>query len=246
MKFMKYMGSKSKISKHIVPIIQSRINEFCISTYIEPFVGGGNIIDKIVANKKIGCDKQHYLIALYQNMEKIKTLPDFVDKQHYDDVRQSFNKKDGKYADWYVGAIGFLASYNGRFFDGGYAGLVNTKIGTTRNYYAEAKNNLEKQIPYLQNIEWRSGDYKDTCVGAKNCLIYCDPPYYNTKKYGVSHNFQYDEFWAWVRKMSNENIVLISESTAPNDFECVWEYPIKRTIDNAKSVQSIERLFELK
>ena len=42
--------------------------------------------------------------------------------------------KDGKYPDWYIGAIGFLASYNGKFF-GGRAGTVRTKINTIRNFF---------------------------------------------------------------------------------------------------------------
>ena len=44
---MKYMGSKSRIAKDIVPIIQKCINDNNIQVYIEPFVGGANIIDKI-------------------------------------------------------------------------------------------------------------------------------------------------------------------------------------------------------
>ena len=34
------MGSKSRIAKYIVPIIQKYINENDITMYIEPFVGG--------------------------------------------------------------------------------------------------------------------------------------------------------------------------------------------------------------
>lgn len=37
---MKYMGSKSRIAKDIVPIIQKTIDDNNINTYIEPFVGG--------------------------------------------------------------------------------------------------------------------------------------------------------------------------------------------------------------
>jgi DNA adenine methylase len=37
---IKYMGSKSRIAKYIVPIIQKYINENDIAMYIEPFVGG--------------------------------------------------------------------------------------------------------------------------------------------------------------------------------------------------------------
>lgn len=38
---MKYMGSKSRIKKYIVPIIQDIINKNQIKLYIEPMVGGG-------------------------------------------------------------------------------------------------------------------------------------------------------------------------------------------------------------
>ena len=53
-----------------------------------------------------------------------------------------------KYEQWYVGNVGFLASYNGRWFDGVYAKptSINTPNGNKiRDYYQESKRNLEKQ-----------------------------------------------------------------------------------------------------
>ena len=47
---MKYLGSKAKLAKYIVPILQNYIYKNNIKTYIEPFVGGFNIIDKITCN----------------------------------------------------------------------------------------------------------------------------------------------------------------------------------------------------
>lgn len=38
---MKYMGSKSRIKKYIVPILQKLIDENNIKMYIETMVGGG-------------------------------------------------------------------------------------------------------------------------------------------------------------------------------------------------------------
>lgn len=38
---MVYMGSKNKLSKDLVPIIQSYIANNNIENYLEPFVGGG-------------------------------------------------------------------------------------------------------------------------------------------------------------------------------------------------------------
>ena len=83
---MKYMGSKSRIAKYIVPIIQNYIDDYNIKTYVEPFCGGCNVIDKIKAERKVACDKQKYLIALYNNLDKVNLLPDFVTIEHYSEV----------------------------------------------------------------------------------------------------------------------------------------------------------------
>ena len=239
---MKYMGSKSRIIKDIAPIIQSYIDSSKKKFYYEPFCGGCNVIDHIRADKKFAADNQKYLIALYQNLDKIDQLPKFVSKEHYDSVRNCFNLGKNEYPDWYVGAIGFLASYNGRFFDGGYAGIIHTKTGVDRNYYSEAVKNLKSQIPNLENITFKCLDYTAT-KDISGFVIYCDPPYYNTKQYGSSKGFDHNKFWDWVRLKSENNVVIISEHQAPCDFKCIWEQEVKRTIDNNKRITAVEKLF---
>ena len=214
---MKYMGSKSRIAKHIVPIIQEKIKENNIKTYIEPFCGGCNIIDKIQCETKVASDNHKYLIEMFKNLNSIKDLPEFITKEHYSEVRNCFNKELLEYPDWYIGAVGFLASYNGRFFDGGYAGIVYTKAGTERNYYDEAKRNLLEQIPSLDNIQFLYGDYEELYSNQNNCMFYCDIPYKGTKQYGSSKNFDYDRFWKWANKMNEKNIVLVSELKHPQN-----------------------------
>ena len=49
---MKYMGSKSRIVDNILPIIQERLRDYNIKTYIEPFCGGCNVIDKVQCDTK--------------------------------------------------------------------------------------------------------------------------------------------------------------------------------------------------
>lgn len=66
---MKYFGSKSRIAKYIVPILQKEIDENQIRTYLEPFCGGCNIIDKIKCESKIANDLNEYLIALFQHLQ---------------------------------------------------------------------------------------------------------------------------------------------------------------------------------
>lgn len=207
--------------------------------------GGCNVIDKVICDKKIASDNHQYLIAMFKNLDKIHTLPEFITKEHYSEVRDCFNKGLTAFPDWYIGAVGFLASYNGRFFDGGYAGLVNTKAGTVRNYYDEAKRNLLEQIPRLQNIEFEHVDYT-YYTDFEDCLFYLDPPYKGTKQYGSSKGFDHDRFWSWVEHLSEKNVVLISEHEAPSEFECIWQQEVKRTIDNNKRVKAVEKLFEIR
>lgn len=57
------MGSKNRLSKQIVPIIQNYIDNGC-NGYLEPFVGGANIIDKIECDNKIGSDIDKYVISV--------------------------------------------------------------------------------------------------------------------------------------------------------------------------------------
>ena len=239
---MKYMGSKSRIKKHIVPILQNLIDENGIDTYIEPFVGGANVIDDIQCQNRVGGDLHDKLIALLKHVRDGGELPLEVPKSLYDDVRS--NKDTGKYEDWYVGAIGFLASYNGRYFDGGYAksGVSNGKV---RNYYDEAKRNLVEQAPKLEKVQFLNCHYT-SFSDVKNCLIYCDIPYKDTKQYSTSKNFNHDQFWSWVRDMSENNIVIVSELQAPDDFECIWEQPVLRSIKSKDKSVAIEKMFILK
>jgi|SRR5690606_19381374 len=65
---MKYVGSKNRLSKELCPIIQSYINENTRG-YLEPFVGGANMIDKIDCKKKIGLDIHEELIELLNALQ---------------------------------------------------------------------------------------------------------------------------------------------------------------------------------
>ena len=242
---MKYMGSKSRIAKHIVPIIQKYIDDNGITTYIEPFCGGANIVDKIKCDRRIASDKNKYLVALLQRAQAGESLYESVPKELYDKARAAFNNGDtSEFEDWQIGNIGFLASFNGRWFDGGYAkpGYEKTKNGLRyRDYYNEAKNNLLKQTPNLAGIEFICQDYIK--VNPCGALVYCDPPYQGTKQYSNATEFDYNLFWDTMRAWSKNNIVIISEENAPDDFICIWEQSISRSIKATDKSRSTEKLF---
>lgn len=238
---MKYMGSKARLSKDIVPILQDIIDKNKIKTYIEPFVGGANTIDKIKCENKIGLDNNKYLISLWQKLQSGYVIPKSLTKEEYDKIKEN---KDN-YPEELVAIAGILATYNAKWF-GGYAKITKTKIGTTRNYYDESKRNVEKQINNLNDVEFICSDYKSLLnKKIKDSLIYCDPPYEGTTKYG-DNEFNHKEYWDFVREMSKDNIVICSEYNAPEDFECIFEKQLTTTMDNASRKKDTEKLFKLK
>ena len=235
---MKYVGSKNRLSKDLVPIIQSYIDNNNIKNYLEPFVGGANLIDKIRCANRYGSDIHKYLIALLQHVQiTTDDLPATFDKNEYKAVRQNPNK----YPEWYVGLVGFCGSYNAKWF-GGYANNVKTKNGTIRNYTDESIRNLIKQAPSLKGIEFFHDDYINCGTGIRDYVVYCDIPYRNSTKYATK-NFDYEEFYDWCKYMGQHNIVLISEYWMPDDFDCIWQKQLKCTLDKNSRSNKTEKLF---
>jgi DNA adenine methylase len=239
------MGSKAKYAKYIVPILQQAIDDNEVDTYIECFVGGANIIDKIKCKNKYGYDRSDTLIALLslaaENFDKVlkdgtRELWD-IGKEY---VKNNVKPEDMTLAD--IGAMEFFASYCNGGFPRGYA-----KNTSTRNYYKEAYSNMEKQAPNLKGITFKCQNYWEL-EDIENAVIYLDPPYQNTKSYGYANQpkMDYEHFWNWVRDLSKKNYVFISEQNAPEDFEIVWEQEVKRTTNKENNFKAIERLYKLK
>lgn len=241
---MVYQGSKNRLCKYLVPIIQETIDKNNITTYIEPMVGGANMIDKIKCENKIGSDINDELIALLKYIQKdndISIAPESCPFEHYAEVRESRKKDLKKFSPEYTALIGFCASYGGRYFDGGYG--KDAKGG--RNIYSERLKNLRAQAPALNDIEFRYGDYKQY-KGYKDCLFYFDPPYKGTKQYSTKF-INYEEFYDFCRELSKDNIILISECHMPQDFKCVWEKERKvmQKSDRIEADKAIERLWTI-
>lgn len=238
---MKYVGSKNKLSKELVPIIQDYIDKTNIEKYIEPFVGGANIIAKIKCKIKVGCDIHKELIALLKYVQDGGQLPQTISKEEYIQVRDN----QTQYPLWYVGLVGFCATYNAKYF-GGYAGACKTKEGV-RHYDREAIRNINLQRENLKDIQFLNYDFREIPANKLNgYLIYCDPPYRDTTKY-ATHKFPYDEFYNWCRLYSKNNIVLVSEYNMPEDFQCIWKKVHSTSLDkNNNKKTRIERLFTIK
>ena len=230
---MVYMGSKNRIAKELIPIITENLkpNQW----YVEPFVGGANMIDKIEHPYKLGADNNKYLIALLEAVQNGQELPEYINKDEYIAVKTN---KDN-YPDWYVGFVGFVSSFRAKFF-GGYSGYYTTKTGIQRNYIKERINNILKQN--LDGIKLVYSSYDALDIPA-NSVIYCDPPYNGTTKYKDS--FDSDAFWQWCRDKAKEgHTVYVSEYNAPEDFKCIWEKQINSNLGGT-SKTATEKLFTI-
>jgi len=229
---MKYMGSKARHAKEILPIILKDRKPG--QWYVEPFVGGANMIDKVDDNR-IGNDSHPQLIAMWKAVANGWLPPQNISFEEYKEAQKE------KTIDALTGFIGFGCSYSGKWF-GGYA-RGNNKNGTPRNYTEESARNINKQANNLKDVDFRCGSYFDLEI-PPNSIIYCDPPYQGTTNYATGY-FDHESFWNWCnQKVIEGHIVFVSEYSAPDDWECVWSKQVNNTLEkNTGSKQGTEKLF---
>jgi DNA adenine methylase len=228
---MKYMGSKNRIAKHILPImLEYRTPEM---TWVEPFVGGANMIDK-VEGKRIGNDLNNYVISFWNAVKNGWIPPEFITKDYYKEIISNKQHYSQELVGWATTACTFGGTGHG------YAGILSK-----RNYQKEAHINLEKQRYNISDVDFLCGEYYQFDI-PKNSLIYCDPPYKNGEHYRNFKTINYDIFWQWCRdKFKNGHTIFISEYNAPSDFKCIWEMPLKSNIVKNGTSYSVEKLFTL-
>lgn len=230
---MKYMGSKSRHAKQFLPIILE--NRKKNQHYIEPFVGGANVIQH-VDGLKIGADSNKYLIELLS-----AAAAGWLPRDDYTEKEYQFIKQNKDYDPILTGYFGFALSYGGKWF----GGWCRDSAGK-RDYVQEAYRNALKQFPLLKDTKFICTDYQNLEIPA-NSIIYCDPPYNNSTKYDATNTFNHEEFYDWCRKIHFAgHTIFISEYSMPSDFKLIWEKTVNSSLTkNTGSKQSTEKLFTL-
>jgi DNA adenine methylase len=294
---MKYMGSKQKIKKYLLPILLENKDEY--DFYVEPFCGGLSLIEDVTGIKKYASDINPYLIIMWEGLKLGLDKHMEISKDLYSNYRNLYNKynkhwelydengnlipldifvnamidspvkelnlfnleKENQIEDLWkeiflIGWVGWMGSFNGRFFDGGYSGKTDK-----RDYVDEQIRNTLKQIPKIQDITFVCQTFEKfvkkmevTQYNAEiffhgeqvKCIVYCDPPYKDTKQYAYSKQFDYEEFYNQCRKLHNMgHKVFISEYQMPDDFKCVWEMEVTNSMNTVKTYKPVEKLFTL-
>ena len=204
---MQYLGGKARIAKHIVPFMEMfyrRDHEF----WVEPFMGACNTLT-LASGPKIGSDIDPDLVGLFKALQQGFKPPQEVTEEEYQRVKNN----PELYPIEIRGFFAFACSFGGKKW----GGFARNARGV--NFAQRAVNSLSIKMRTLMNASFITGQYFDLDIPPQS-FIYCDPPYLGTT--GYKQEVDHDFFWEWCRLKSKEgHTVLVSEYTAPSDFEPV-------------------------
>lgn len=235
---MKYVGGKTRLMKHLKPIIESFLKPH--SYYVEPFVGGGNSFIKVNHDRRLGMDVNSDLIDLHRYL---RDTPDLDLPYITQDLYKECGTNPDKFPPYMRAYINICCSFQGKY-RGGYA-RPSTGKGRYRDYPREAIESLVKSKPlYNKDDIFLCEDYSQV-VPSKDMVIYCDPPYAGTTGY-ISGTFDHNTFWETVRVWSQVCTVLVSEYTYPEDFTPLWQKPRKQSLGLTNGSIKTESLVILK
>lgn len=214
---MAYQGGKRLNSEFICSCLNLGI--FKGMRYLEPFVGYGHILRRVVEKESyVASDYNSLLMCLLNSIRLGVSIPRISRSEYY-------LLKDVGGVSLRRAVAAFTYSFNGKEW-GGYVGKYKScgidrdPCGERRRYYEKLYENDTFQKTKLSK---RGKDYKS--YKPNKMLIYCDPPYENTEGYGRQGNdfieFDHQEFWDVMREWSKDNVVFISEYKAPKDFVCI-------------------------
>ena len=215
---MRYLGGKKKLGKEIASVLSHYGDPNKVDGYIEPFCGSLGVMVHMVDKGYKTCkayDSCKDLILLWKALKADKfKFPKSVSERTW--LRYKNDKKPSAMRAF----IGFGCSFGGIWFSG-YAQKYYKNYENRTPALIESIQSTKNLIPFIKKINIIGcKDYKQHRL--KNHLIYCDPPYSNTVGYKAVNTFNNDEFWNKVREWSKNNIVIVSEYTAPKDFKCIW------------------------
>ena len=210
-----YHGGKQRIGKALAEVIYDVATEvadeddFEIKGYCEPFCGMLGVYQHIPElfedhrpklKYKAG-DTNASVIKMWKAAQKGWKPPTTCSEEQYDRLKAS------KATSALKGFVGHQCSFGGIFF-GGFGGRYgkSTSIGTSAN-------KVKRIASEVSRVSFTHGSYTQFSK-LKGFIIYCDPPYSGTQcRYG--DRFDTDNFWDWCEKMSENNLVFISEYSRP-------------------------------
>ena len=184
MPFLKWVGGKRQLISEIDPLLPNRI-----STYYEPFVGGGAVFLHRQPSKAVINDYNSELINVYETIrddidELILDLAIHKNDPDYFYEIRALDRQEGFDELSKVKRASRVIYLNKTCFNGLYrvnrAGEFNTPFGRYKNPNIVNEPVLRAVSNYLNSndITFKSGDFEEALKGIrKGAFVYFDPPY---------------------------------------------------------------------
>ena len=218
--------------------------------FYEPFVGGCNIIDKIVVpddRNRYASDLDADMISLFKALQNGWIPPFNVSKKLHNTVKT--------YKDSFPPYLRAYISLASAFSGIRYASYTTYK---TRPYSRSNSTwrGLMRQVEQMRGIIFEHKPFEDVNPNIP-AVIYCDPPYKSRgdKLYWINKKdpFNHEKFYEWCVKMANAGSwVFVSEYIEPSvDHILVWEAEVKVSSSDVnhtggKRKTAVEKLFRIK
>lgn len=230
---MRYMGGKSRIAKELAGVMLGLSDNRAV--YVEPFVGGGAVAEQMSTHfGEVHLSDLHPDLMMMWNavINEGWVPPTEVTYEQYQELRYATEPSALR------GFVGFGCSFGGRWFEG-YARYQDT------NFAQSSHNVVTRQAKKIGAANVFVADFSRLPAVSAAPVIYCDPPYADTKGYSKTGAFPHDTFWAKAEEWSDAGAhVFVSEYNAPTGWVPVWEKEVVGQLDLRKERDKpIEKLF---
>lgn len=201
---MKFQGGKYRHRAAIAKLILEQGRD----RYMEPFVGGANVLMEVAPHMPAQAGDSHAdLVLMWSAVADGWKPPSTVSEDEYRALKCAAPSP-------LRGFAGYAQSWAGKWF-GGYA------RGDGRNYADEARRAVLRQAPLIATAEFRNVGYEQWRPEA-DCVVYCDPPYQDTTNLAQCVSFDHSQFWQTMGQWTDQGAaVLVSERQAPAGWEPV-------------------------
>ena len=183
---LKWVGGKRQLLDEILPLIPSKI-----TTYVEPFVGGGAVLFELQPKKVILNDFNAELINVYkivkenpiQLLELLEIHDSLNSEKYYYNIRH-LDREESYISISNIEKAARIIYLNKTCFNGLFrvnqAGQFNSPYGRYKNPNIINKPTILAMSKYFNNndVKMLNGDYKKALKGLrKGSFVYLDPPY---------------------------------------------------------------------